>query len=199
MINLKRETAKLIAASSGHITHLVASSSFEFWQRKDFRLYVAFDNVPRVEQDRMFNELQVSLLGLFILKFEHASDNVLEEKTIVFRSFAKDLAPAYLQMCAEMGIGEEYLPTWSKLIDMRLTEYRRDFRYAEKDSKTMKEFKKESESMRITWARIETLTIDCLTHIRRGNVEKNDPLWKLLRKWFISLDVQLNSIIEAPI
>ncbi|KKP27665.1 MAG: hypothetical protein UR15_C0034G0010 [Parcubacteria group bacterium GW2011_GWA2_31_28] len=41
------------------------------------------------------------------------------------------------------------------------------------------------------WARIETITIDCLIHIRRGKVEKDDPLLKLLRQWLLNFNSNL--------
>lgn len=53
---------------------------------------------------------------------------------------------------------------------------------------------KKDDSLRTIWARIETITIDCLSHIRRGDVKEDDPLWKLLRKWIITLDAQLTPL-----
>jgi len=47
------------------------------------------------------------------------------------------------------------------------------------------------EDLKKTWVRIETITIDCLTHIRRGKVEKDDPLWKLIRKGLTTVDGKL--------
>jgi len=195
MKNIKTETAKLLSKASTNLAQVVTSSSFEFWQRKDFRLYIDFDNISQTEQDRIFNELELSVLGLFILHFDNSISNAsAEEQRIVFSAFQKDLAPAFLQFFSDSGVEAKYIDQWKTLIDMRLKEYREDFEIALKESAKMKEFKKDKEELRIVWARIETITIDCLTHIRRGKVEKSDPLWKLLRKWFITLDAQLNPI-----
>lgn len=193
MLDLKQETAKIIAKTSQNLAQVIASSSFEFWNRADFRLYVNFGNISKTEQDRIFNELELSVLGLFTLHLEHSFSDVSEEGQIVFSALQKDLGSAFLQLFIDLGIEKKYIDQWKLLIAMRLKEYRKDFLIALKESVKMNEFREE-EVLRIVWARIETITIDSLTHIRRGNVEKDDPLWKLLRKWFITLDAQLNPI-----
>jgi len=195
MINLKRETAKLLAESSKGLAQYVASASFEFWQRKDFRLYVDFNNISQTEQDRIFNELEISLLGLYILHLEQASMSTKEEQRMVFNALLKDLTPAFLQVLANAGVEEKFINQWDYLINMRLKEYREDLNIALKESSSWEEFKKEKE-FHPSWARIETITIDCLSHIRRGKVEKDDPLWKLLRKWLITEDARLNPITQ---
>ena len=195
-MNIKKETAKLIAGASKNLAQVVASSSFEFFQRKDFRLYVDFNNLSQTEQDRMFNELELSVLGLFILNFDHAIETAsAPEQKIVFSSLQKDLPSAFLQIFVEIGIEKKFIDQWKTLIDMRLSEYRRDLKTALKESYKWKEFKNEKQSQE-TWVQIETVTIDCLSHIRRGNIEKTDPLWKLLRKWFITLYTQLAPIAK---
>lgn len=205
-MDLKRETAKLLAGASQNLAQLVASSSFEFWQRSDFRLYVNFGNTSQTEQDRMFNELEVSVLGLFILHLDHAvSEGLEEEKKIVFSALKRDLASGFLQVLSSVGIEKKFIDQWKVLIDMRLKEYKEDFKLAMNESSKWKEFKNAlrprsgQEKMKITWARIETITIDCLSHLRRGDVKEGDPLWKLLRKWFITLDAKLNPLTQAKL
>lgn len=194
-MNLKRETAKLITETSKNLAQFVAHSSFEFFQRKDFRLYVDFNKLSQTEQDRMFNELELSVLGLFILHLDHAiSFTQKEEQVLVFKAFRKDLAPAFVQLFIDLGIQRKFIDQWNVLIDMRFKEYRKDFEIAMKESSGWKELKNENQKTKITLARIETITIDCLTHIRRGDVKKDDPLWKLLRKWLITLDAQISPI-----
>lgn len=194
-MDIKHETAKLLAKSSKNLAQVVASSSFEFWQRKDFRLYVNFGSLSQTEQDRMFNELELSVLGLFILHIDQLLENAQNEKKIVFSALQKDLPTGFLQLFVDLGIEKKFIDQWKMLINMRLSEYRRDVKIALKESAKMPEFKKE-EALRYAWARIETITIDCLSHLRRGKVEKDDPLWKLLRKWLITLDAQLSPIVK---
>lgn len=191
-MNIKKETAKLIAGASKNLAQVVASSSFEFFQRKDFRLYVDFNNLSKLEQDRIFNELELSVLGLFILSFDHVIETTsVPEQKIVFSSLQKDLPSAFLQIFVELGIEKKFIDQWKTLIDMRLSEYRKDMKTALEESSKWREFKNEKQSQ-ANWAQIETITIDCLSHIRRGKVEEKDPLWKLLRKWLITLYAQIS-------
>lgn len=131
-------------------------------------------------------------MGLFILQVDHAYETAVEkEKRVVFSALRKDLASGFLQIMINLGIEKKYIDIWNKLIDMRVKEYSEDFNTALKESAKMRELK-DNQILRITWSRIETITIDCLTHIRRGNVKADDPLWKLLRKWFITLDTKVS-------
>lgn len=195
MIDYKKETSKVIAEISKNLAQFVASQSFEFWQRKDFRLYVEFGNISKEEQDRMFNELEVSLLGLFTFKLRDSySQNSKDEKKLVLSAIEKDLSSAFLQIFIELGIEEKHIKLWKKLIQMKMDEYEDHLKISLKESKKIQELKKDEEDLRRSWARIETITIDCLTHIRRGKVEKDDPLWKLLRKWLITVDANLTPL-----
>lgn len=196
MKDIKGEIAKVISLSSQNLAQFVAGSAFEFWQRKDFRLYVNFENIPRTEQDRIFNELELSIIGLFILKFDHTLSTAKDEQKVVISALKKDLAPAFMQILADAGVEQKFIDQWDYLIDMRLKEYQKDLKIALKESSSWEELKGD-EDMRIAWARIETITIDCLSHVRRGDVKEGDPLWKLLRKWFITMDATLNPITQG--
>lgn len=189
-----KEIIEMLSGAAGNLAQFVANSSYELWQRKDFRLYVDFDNITQTEQDRIFNELEVSVLGIFALHLDYAASILPKEQKIVIESLERELVPSFLKLFSDLGIEEKFVKQWKTLIDMRFKEYREDFKIALKESESMEEFKNEDENLRTTWARIETITIDCLTHIRRGKVEKDDPLWKLLRKWFITVDASLNPI-----
>ncbi len=186
----KKDIVPMMLSAAQRLGQLVASESFEFWKRKDFRLYVTFHNLSQAEQDRIFNELEVSLLGLFILQFDYAQTIADKGEKAVLKTFQQELVPGFLRLMEETGIAKENLKVWQQVIDIRLKEYRRDLKVALKESLSMEGFSGDEE-LRFTWARIETITIDCLTHIKRGDVKEGDPLWKLLRKWFITLDARL--------
>ena len=158
MKDVKKETAKLLAGATDNIAKLVASSAFEMWKRKDFRLYVDFNNIDTVEQDRMFNELQVSVLGLFILHFESALTDATDERKMVLEALKKDLVPAFLALLSESGVESRYIKEWKYLIDLRLKEYRTDLRMAMEEVGEMEEFKKD-EHLKIVWCRLQTLSL----------------------------------------
>lgn len=198
MINVKnpsKEISEMFMKSGKNLAQVAANSSFEFWQRKDFRLYVNFQSLSKTEQDRMFNELEVSVLGLFTLNLDYAVSVAKEEYKKPLGIFQKEIVVGFLQLFLELGIEKKFIDQWEELISMRFKEYRQHFKTAVKESDSWKELRGDEE-MRQTWARIETITIDCLTHIRRGDVGKDDPLWKLLRKWLISLEAQFPPIAK---
>lgn len=195
MKKLSQEVDKMLGDAGRNIANLVASSAFDFWNRKDFRLYVNFNSLDRTEQDRIFNELEVSAIGLFTLQLD---DAILltsaKEQKIVFDSLQKSIVSGFLKIMLDLGIANKFLEQWKALIDMRLEEYTKDLKIAHKESSRWEELKNEDKEIKLAWARVETITIDSLTHIRRGDVEKDDPLWKLLRKWFLNLDSQIAPI-----
>jgi hypothetical protein len=196
MDDYKKKTEKLLVDASTNLAQFVASSSYAFWERKDFRLYTEFANISQSEQDRLFNELQVSVLGLFIVHLDYIKSVTLQkEKKNIIRIIQQELKKSFLILFSDLKIDESFVKQWDKLIEMRLKEYRGDLKIALKETEGSEEFNG-SEELWNTWAVIETVTIDCLSHIRRGNIEEDDPLLKLLRTWFITLDAKLNPIIK---
>jgi len=193
--NRTKEISEMFMQSGKNLAQVAASSAFEFWQRKDFRLYVDFQSLSQTEQDRMFNELEVSVLGLFTLSLDYAISIAKNEYGQLLGILQKEITFGFLQLFLDLGTEKRFVDQWRKLIEMRFKEYREHFKAAIKESGSWKEFRGDEEGRQI-WARIETITIDCLTHIRRGNVKKDDPLWKLLRKWLITLEAQISPIAK---
>lgn len=196
-MKLNKEIAEMLDYTAEKLAESVASFAFDVWSRKDFRLFVNFPNISQTEQDRIFNELKVSILGLLILKFDDGISRKDKEFGLMLEYFENKLIDGFLNLFRNLKVEERFVKQWKKLIDMRIAEYRNHYEVALKESRKMKEFVKNEESIRISWARLETITIDCLTHIRRGNVEEKDPLWKFLRKWFISLESKLAPLTSA--
>lgn len=199
---LEEKTEAMLKESGKNIAQIVAEASFKIWQEKDFREMIKFNNISQTEADRMFNELELTALGLFILHLDRVSSKTADEtKRIVFKGLQENIRKGFIEIFKELGIEEKYLEQWRGLIDMRLREYRKDYKIALKQIRDMKKFNDEEE-LKVIWVRIETLTIDGLIHIRRGNFKAEDFLWKYLRKWLTELDVsfgKITSTILGPI
>ena len=195
-MKVNEEIIEMLDHAAEKLAEAVASLSFDVWSRKDFRLFVNFPNISQTEQDRIFNELEVSILGLLILKFDDGISKKDKEFGLMLVHFENKLIEGFLNLFRNLKVEEKYVKQWRTLIDMRLSEYRKDYKIAIKESEKMKELD-ENEDLKISWARIETITIDCLTHIRRGDVEEKDPLWKFLRKWLINLESKLAPLTSA--
>ena len=165
----------------------IANSGFALWQGKDFRSLVDFDKLSQTEQDRIFNEIEVTGIGLLVLYLDSAiSEIVLTEHQRSFDELREASINFYIDYLTEIGVPKKFVKIWRQLIDMRTEEYRQDYQTALKESVNWKEFQGDLK-LRKMWAQIETLAIDGLHHIRRGKTKTNDPLWKLLRFWLLSI------------
>lgn len=192
----KKDIEMLLKESGKNLAQVAANASFDLWSRKDFRLYVDFENSTQTEQDRIFNELEVSVIGLFVLHMDQVIRIVDKENQVLFKNLQNDIIASFLNLFTELDIETKFINQWEMLINMRLREYRDDYKIALKEYEKAKDMEEDSD-LHPVFAAIETIGIDCLTHIRRGNIEKDDPLWKLLRKWFITLDAPLTALTSV--
>lgn len=185
---------ELIMQTGEKFGEIIAQVSFDFWQDQTFRILINFESINKTEQDRIFNELEVSVLGLLILNLDNAIQTSKSDDIEAFYSMlSKASTNGFLNLYKKLNIPQKYIDEWKVLIDMRLEEYRKDFKVAQKESKSLKEIKEDPE-LGVIWAKVETITIDCLSHIRRGDVKPDDPLWKMLRKWFTMLEVTFDKL-----
>ena len=189
----------------GHgLAEIVAKISLTLYQKDDFRELISFEEISRPEQERIFNELQVSFLGLMVLYLENLESDlkeqlVLNNTNLSISKINESLISGFLEIYREIGIDEKFVKMWEALIEMRLTEYRNDYKIALKESKNLPNFKKGDERLAVRWARTETLTIDCATHIRKGKFPLKDPLRKCLMEWFINTESIFADTIKTAI
>lgn len=176
-----------MSRSASEIAEFIAQASYNVWVSSEFRKIISFDSLSQIEQDRIFNEIEVTLLGVVMLKAEeHLKPQV-----------AYTVAQAFLDILSKVNLQTKYVDGWRQLIALRFDEYKKDYEIALKESESIKDFEKEDEKIKNAWARIETLTIDSLSHIRRGKVRKNDPLWSFLRIWLAAIDVTLGKSLVS--
>lgn len=185
-----------------NLVDLISKSSFDFWRQSDFRDLVKFESLTQTEQDRIFNELVVTgiILAMFTVdEMVSGRTNITLEKQISFSKIRKGIGEAYVQTLKDFGVQREFTRIWKKLIDLREKEYLKDLTLANQEAIKGADFKKYPE-LRSIWARIETLVIGSLHHIRRGKTSPKDPLWKMLRKWLIDLekDLRRKQPIDTP-
>jgi predicted transport protein len=196
MMDLKKEIAKMMLEAGERIAQMIASEAFELWQRKDFRIYIEFHKLDQTEQDRIFNELEVSLIGLYVLRLDQAIQNAPQEKAIAFKALKAGIQEGFLKFMGDQGVEQKFVNQWKLLMDIRLKKYREHLKIAMKMSEKDKNLKGKDSNLRPAWARVETIKIDCLSHIRRGKFDQHDPLWKFLTKWFITMDSRLSPITD---
>ncbi|MFH0936690.1 MAG: hypothetical protein V1808_00130 [Candidatus Daviesbacteria bacterium] len=168
------------------LANLATEASFKFWQDEEFRKIVDFKNLSQTEQDRIFNELEVTALGLSALWAEHYP---------ILIKFQQETADAFIKIMKDLGIEEEFLDTWKLLIKLRFKEYKKDYKILLKESHRWEEIKNEDE-FRPIWGRVETLTLNCVQHIRRGKLEKEDLLIHYLKKWIMVLETAISPEVK---
>ncbi|RJP46076.1 MAG: hypothetical protein C4584_02225 [Armatimonadetes bacterium] len=176
-----------LTVTATRLVEVIAQISYDFWESERFRQAVGFSQLSRIEQDRIFNELEVTILGFVALQAEQYPLLIdLKQETV--RSF--------LQVMRELGLEDQFIETWKLLIKVRFKEYKIDYRQVLKNSRAWGDLG-DKERLRVVWARIETLTVNCLSHIRRGKVNKNDPLWNDLRKWLTMIELTFDKVIQT--
>lgn len=187
---MSEEVAQSYTHIGQSLAEIIAKISLLLYQKEEFRKLIEYDAISRTEQDRIFNELQVSFLGLMILYLENLDKDLKSQlKTnLSIPKIIDSLISGFLTMYRELGVNEQLIKMWNSLIEMRLTEYREDFQIALNESKNLPNFKKGNEGLAVRWARTETITIDCATHIRKGKFPLKDPIRECLMEWFINTE-----------
>lgn len=187
----------LLKGAGEKLAEMVAQISFDLWQKDNFHTLINFDQISKTEQDRIFNELELTILGFLTLNLDYALSRTLGRASQrVLKTLQEEIKIGFLNLFISLGIEDKFIQEWKTLINMRFDEYRKDYKLALKESESMKEFEGK-ENFRIIWARVETLTIDGLSHIRRGNVKKGDSLWRYLRRFLTELDVNFSKVTHV--
>jgi len=171
-------------ATAGALSQAAASAAYHFFKDKGFRKLAGFDRLSQTEQDRIFNELVVANLVLFMLVFEAPDLRVADEQRGYLAGVTKRIPQAYVKNLKELGIEAKYLKDWKKLIDMRYEEYardRHDVRAAamELESKE-RTLNMDSLSKIQILVPVQTVAIGCHDHICRGKTAGKDDLFKLI-------------------
>ena len=97
------------------------------------------------------------------------------------------LKKGFISLYEDLKIEKKFIDIWKELINMRFGEYEKDFKLLMKEGKKIKKMK-DDEKLKLFWARIETITLACLQHIRRGKLDHKDPLRKYLQDWVVNVD-----------
>lgn len=198
-MKIEEKTNKLIDEAGEKLAQVVAQSAFSTWEKKEFRKLINFEKLPQIEQDRIFNELEVTLLGLFILNLDDAINLVKgTPQETVLKMLQKSLINGFLKLFIDLGIEDKYIKQWEVLIDMRIKEYRRDYEMLLKESQSWKELQKD-EGLQTAIMRIQAIALDCLSHIRRGKISEEDPLRKYLQNWITLFEKEFSRLTQALI
>ena len=154
--------------------------AFKFFQDKTFRKEIKFDEMEQIEQDRVFNELEVTFVGFLYLLIENTLDYLPAERKDYWHSVKSSVFPRFINWFKELGIEDEHIQTWEKLNDLRLDEYRLGLKETEKIWRSEIGKHNEDEKLQDETILLGAIVISAMLHIRRGQSSPTDPLKKML-------------------
>lgn len=195
---MEKQIEEMAAKIAEKLVEITSHSSFSHWREPEFRRMISFDSISQTEQDRIFNELIVSALILAMMKLDDivSDQNLAMEKKIVLSKVRDAVPEGYVNTLRGLGVERKFLRLWKKLLEIRKVEYFKDLTLAKNETVAAEEFREHPE-VKPAWARIETIAIDSLHHIRRGKTNVKDPLWRDLRFWLVSLEKDLTPLFAA--
>lgn len=175
-----------IAMTGNAFDQMVNQYAFELFRDSSFRKLAKFDSKSQSEQDRIFNEIVVWYLVLFIAVLESPDLKKSDEEKQFFQMIAQDMPKIHVKQLANLGIPKVFQKQWLKLIDMRYQEYQKDKEQVRSDA-----VKVHSEDKELTTKDhldiqlllpVHTVAICLHHHILKGKVKGEDELFKYLFK-----------------
>ena len=193
-------------ATATALAQAAASTAFHLFKDKQFRKLAGFNRLIQTEQDRIFNELVVANLVLFMLVFEAPDLRVANEYREYLTGVKKRIPQAYVQNLRGLGVETRYLQDWEKLIDMRYEEYARD-KHDVRAAAMEIESKERSLNMDTLekiqmLVPVQTIAIGCHHHICRGETKGKDDLFKLilqsLTRFYFEFRMKIEGVKITP-
>lgn len=190
-------TTKVLARQLAH--NVVAQKSTSLWHESSFRKLVGFNKITNKEQDRIFNELEMTALGYLLLFLdERLMDKKDDREFVVYINTRELMVEEFLSLMEDAGLTHYHLSLWRSLIKERMKEYKSDTDFIMKESSEWEVFQGKDRVLMPTWARIVTVSASSLRYIRKNDkTSLEDPLWTCLRRWLISLEVDIIRSIKS--
>lgn len=175
--------------------------AFKLFSNRKFREILTFDKIPTLERDRIFNELLLSSIILTIFVLEAPDINAPEDLKNYFQNLKERIPKKLIDEFKKLGTEEKYLRDWRELIQMRYDEYKEDKLGMRNAAMEM-----EAKEANLTVDKLkeiqlilpaQTVALGTISHIRRGKVEENDPLNKIIFQWAGDLFLPVRLMTEG--
>lgn len=134
------------------------------------------------EQNRIFNEVQVSGLVYCMIFIEQKRQYLNENRSALWREVTEKIPKTFCGWLSELGVEKEYVNIWEKLIDLRLREYQEGM-FEMKNVLENKLDDDPREDIKEMFYSLESVAIGGMLHIRREKVKMNDPLKRHMMTW----------------
>lgn len=173
------------------VEEAVAVKSYSLWKDSEFRKLANFAKLNNRQQDKIFNDLQVTAL-LYVYLFLEERSGKDNGDSVVYGDIKEYMVDEFLAMMESVDVSARNLTLWRKLIALREAEFRKDFRYIVKESGHWDAFGGEGELLRNTWGRVIALSLGALGHISSDEeLSVENPLWAMIRRWLVSIESEL--------
>lgn len=175
-------------ATTDKLAEAAAHFAYQLFNDKQFRALAWVDQLEQTEQDRIFNELLVSALLLIVFTFEAPDLDVNEDEREYFKLLAACIPQAHIRALRALGVEQEHLDIWDKLIRMRYEEYQQSrlrIRAAAMELETLeRELDAHGLDRIALMLPVEVIAIGCHQHVCRSQTEGRDELFKVQLRAF---------------
>lgn len=190
---------RLDQSASGH--------AFRLYSSRKFRRLVNFEQQSQVEQDRIFNELVVAFVVMTMLLLEAPDLRVPDEFKEYLALLHGRISKAHIDCLRNLGVQDEYLDDWEKLIDLRYQEYakdRHDVRVAAMELKAADDELELKDLQKIQLlVPVQSTAIGCHHHVCKDETVGRDDLFKMtlgsLSEFYVKIRVGLEGGTIGPL
>jgi len=192
---------KLAGQTAENLVRICQEHAFRLFRDRNFRVAVKFSKLPQLEKDRIFNELLLASITLVMFVLEAPDINAPEELKTFFEEIKEAMPEKLTATFAGLGVEEKYLRDWRKLIKMRYEEYSEDRLGMRSAAMELEEKEAPLTVERLRDIQLllpaQAVGIGTLCHIRRGQLEENDPLVKIILRWLGDLFLPIRLMTEG--
>ncbi|MDD5464395.1 MAG: hypothetical protein PHP62_04550 [Candidatus Moranbacteria bacterium] len=186
-----------VIAAADQLLDKLLPSAFEFFRDSRFRQSIDFEKQDQIEQDRIFNELEVSAISLCLFCLDQRESVVQFDDFHFWKEVRERIPVAFEEKMLSFGVDKENARLFKDLIEIRYNEYAEMMEVnSEHMDKEIKFQKIIDNRIKESITRVHSIVVGTSDHIRRGKLQKDDELMKHIRRWLLPLDSQINSFIK---
>jgi len=142
------------------------------------------------EQNRIFNEVQVTGIVYSMIFTEQKRKYLNEDRANLWREVVQKIPEAFYIWLFELGLEQKHIDTWKKLITLRLKEYQEGM--VEMKNVFKKDLANEpNKKIKEIFYSLEAVAIGGMLHITRGKTITDDPLKSHMLSWLGTLHMDL--------
>jgi hypothetical protein len=190
---------QLADATVAALVGVAAHHAFGLFNDDEFRRLTNFDTLSQAEQDRIFNELLVAYIVLIMFLLEAPDLRVPPEFRGHLVELKKLIPKAHIDSLRTLGVENEHLRVWEKLISLRHDEYAKDRHEVRSAAMQIESTEKPLDFDDLSkiqlFVPVQAVAIGCHHHVCRGDTTGRDELFKstlrALARFYVDIRVRL--------